>query len=34
MLGVKNKKPLIFNNNYEEVTLDPYFLGLWLGDGI
>ncbi len=32
-VGVKNKKPLIFNNNYEEVTLDPYFLGLWIGNG-
>ncbi|HPF82668.1 MAG TPA: Hint domain-containing homing endonuclease [Bacilli bacterium] len=32
-VGVKNKKPLVFHNHYEEVTLDPYFLGLWLGDG-
>lgn len=34
-VGVKNKKPLVFHNEYQESKqlLDPYFLGLWLGDG-
>lgn len=32
-VGVKNNKPLEFFNNYTTPTLDPYFLGLWLGDG-
>lgn len=32
-VGVKNKSPLIFHNNIEEPTLDPYFLGMWIGDG-
>lgn len=32
-VGVKNDKPLIFSNLQNTPTLDPYFLGLWLGDG-
>lgn len=32
-VGIKNKKQLKFYNNYKEPTLDPYFVGLWIGDG-
>ena len=32
-VGIKNKKVLEFYNTYEEPTLDPYFLGLWIGNG-
>ena len=31
-VGKRNDKPLLFPNK-ASVTLDPYFLGLWLGDG-
>lgn len=32
-VGVKNIKALEFHNDLPEPTLDPYFLGLWIGDG-
>jgi intein/homing endonuclease len=32
-VGERINHPLKFYNNFEEPTLDPYFLGLWLGDG-
>lgn len=32
-VGVKNYKPLEFYNNLKTPTLDPYFLGAWIGDG-
>ncbi len=32
-VGVKNKNPLVFYNHFDTPELDPYFLGLWLGDG-
>lgn len=32
-VGVKNKQELEFYNDYEVPTLDPYYLGLWIGDG-
>lgn len=32
-VGVKNYKPLNFYNNIPEPEIDPYFIGVWLGDG-
>lgn len=32
-VGVKSYWPLEFTNSFCFPTLDPYFLGLWLGDG-
>lgn len=32
-VGVKANEPVVFYNNFLEPTLEPYFLGIWLGDG-
>ncbi len=32
-VGVKNNQILSFYNDYQKPIIDPYFLGLWIGDG-